>query len=286
VVLFTVLLGIAPASASPSGAGTNAQGRTYLALGDSVPFGYRGGQTPAVYADPANFVGYPELVARDLHLRLLNASCPGETSASFIDANAQSNNCENTLTSPVGYRDRYPLHVAYAGSQLDYARQVLTTTPHVRLVTLMLGANDLFLCQQQTADRCTSPAEVAAAVAAVQRNVAAILDAIRETGYTGRLVVVTYYTVLYNDPTAAAVQALNAALAADAADYGASVADGFDAFRPLALAKGGPAGSSILAGLVLPRDVHPTPAGQCLLAQAVEAALPATRPALPVHAHG
>src|SRR5688500_1207936 len=67
--------------------GTTAPGRTYLALGDSVPFGYYG-NAGALYLDPDNFVGYPELVADDLKLRLLNASCPGETTASFIDVDA------------------------------------------------------------------------------------------------------------------------------------------------------------------------------------------------------
>src|SRR3954464_2262199 len=114
-----------------------AEAGTYLALGDSVPFGYRGGAT-ADFPEAANFVGYPELVGEELGYDVLNASCPGETTDSFLDATAQSNGCENTLNSPMGYRTAYPLHVLYDSvkqSQLDYARTTLSEKD-VDLVTL------------------------------------------------------------------------------------------------------------------------------------------------------
>ena len=51
----------------------------------------------------------------------------------MIDATAQSNGCENTFVAPsssvpVGYRTSFPLHVAYTGSQLDYAVSYLKRT--------------------------------------------------------------------------------------------------------------------------------------------------------------
>ncbi|MGK5170515.1 SGNH/GDSL hydrolase family protein [Geodermatophilus sp. CPCC 205761] len=273
VLLATVGLVAAgsPALAEPGRApaehDTNGHGRTYLALGDSVPFGFRGSQPPEVYADPANFVGYPELVADDLGLRVLNASCPGETTESFIDATAQSNGCQNSLGSDVGHRDFFPLHVDYEGSQLDYAVEVLQQEPRVRVVTLQLGANDGFLCVRTGA--CSTPEGFRALAARVGQNVDRILATLREEAcYSGRLAVVTYYALDYTDP--AATQLLNAALAAAAARNGAVVADGFAAFAPRALAAGG---SSIAAGLVPPADVHPTEEGQRLLAGAVEQAV-------------
>jgi hypothetical protein len=59
-----------PASAAPV-TGPSADG-SYLALGDSVAFGYVPPQAvPAPdYFDPRSFVGYPEDVARALHLRV------------------------------------------------------------------------------------------------------------------------------------------------------------------------------------------------------------------------
>ena len=55
------------ASPLPAGAGS------YLALGDSLPFGARDGESDEVYADAANFVGYPELVGESRGLHVLNA---------------------------------------------------------------------------------------------------------------------------------------------------------------------------------------------------------------------
>ncbi|MFD2093969.1 SGNH/GDSL hydrolase family protein [Blastococcus deserti] len=262
-----------PALAVPAGErpshGATAPGGTYLALGDSVPFGYVGNR-PDLYPDPDNFVGYPELVARDLGLRLLNASCPGETTASFIDATAQSNGCQNSFGSDLGYRDRFPLHVDYEGSQLDYALQVLEEEPHVRLVTLQLGANDGFLCQRT--GECSTPEGLAALAERVRVNLDHILCTLREEGdYRGRLVVVTYYALDYADPVGvASTRILNAAITAAAAENRAVVADGFTAFQSRALQAGG---SSIAAGLVHPNDVHPTAEGQRLLADAVERAV-------------
>ncbi len=267
------LLGIAaPAAAGEDGPGHGGHGRTYLALGDSVSFGFRGGQAPEVYADPDNFVGYPDLVAEDLGLRLLNASCPGETTDSFIDPEAQSNGCSDRLGSEAGHRDLFPLHVDYAGSQLEYAVEALEEEPRVRLVTLQLGANDLLVCQQVVTDYCSGPTDVEGVAAHVRENLDLILSALRdEAGYTGRIVVVTYYSLDYADPNGtAAVQAVNAAMTAAALAHGATVASGFLAFQPEAERAGG---SPVEAGLVLPGDIHPSAAGHRRLATAVEDAV-------------
>jgi lysophospholipase L1-like esterase len=273
LVVLLALLGLlatgSPGLAAPAD-GRDPGGRhpdaTYLALGDSVPFGYRGGEPPEVYADAENLIGYPELVARRLDLDLVNASCPGETTASFTDETAQSNGCQNSLGSDVGYRDRFPLHVDYTGAQLEYAVEVLRENRDVRLVTLQIGANDALICQRTIG--CDTPEEGAALAAQVGRNVDRILGALRgEGGYTGRIAVVTYYALDYADPAGVqAIQGLNAALAAAAEAHGAVVADGFAAFAPRALAAGG---SSIDAGLVRPDDIHPTRKGHRLLARAV-----------------
>lgn len=244
---------------------------TYLALGDSVPFGYRAG-AGADYETASDFVGYPELVGRKLHLDVVNATCPGETTTSFTDVTAQSNGCENTLRTTAGYRTAYPLHVRYDSarqSQLDFALSTLKRTKDVSLVTLQLGANDAFLCQQTTADRCAS--EIVTVAESVQSNLIRILSALRDRGgYHGRIVVVTYYAMNYATAEAAGIQVLNSAMAAAATVNHAEVASGFDAFAPAAKASGGDA---VAAGLVRPGDVHPTAEGQQLLAEAVERAV-------------
>ena len=52
----------------------------YLALGDSVVFGYIT-QAGFEYGNPHNFVGYPEYVSQALRFSTTNASCPGEATA-------------------------------------------------------------------------------------------------------------------------------------------------------------------------------------------------------------
>nr|WP_280791086.1 SGNH/GDSL hydrolase family protein [Blastococcus sp. CT_GayMR16] len=237
-------------------------------MGDSVPFGYRGAS--AEFSDPENFVGYPELVAEELGLEVMNASCPGETTASFLDITAQSNGCDNSLQSGFGYRTAYPLHVRYDAldqSQVDFAVNTLTENEDVELVTLQIGANDAFLCQQTTADRCSSPAEIQSLAQTIQGNLDTILKALRGH-YHGQIVVVTYYALNYSDAFGTATQVLGNGLAQVAAANGADVADGYEAFRARATDSGG---DSIAAGLVLPNDVHPTDEGQQLLADAVAA---------------
>jgi lysophospholipase L1-like esterase len=262
-----------PAAAAPlHGAGGNG---TYLALGDSVAFGYVPQEAvPAPdYLDPSSFVGYPEDVAQALHIPVSNASCPGETTASFYIPGAQSNGCENGLGSSVGYRTEFPLHVQYRGTQMLYALRYLATHRDTRLVTIDIGANDVFLCQETTADKCASPAELQAVLKKIQVNLAIIYALIRDVArYHGPLVALTYYSLSYSDPTqVAGTEALNSAIASVTEKFGGKVADGFAAFERPSLAAGGtPCAAGLLIKVPGGCNIHPSPAGHQLLAQAIE----------------
>src|SRR5262245_42430963 len=103
VGLIALVIGAAAVAAIAAGAtsaapvnGSDANG-TYLALGDSVAFGYvPPNAVPAPkYLVAHSFVGYPQFLAQRLNERVSNASCPGETSTSLLVAGAQSNGCEN-----------------------------------------------------------------------------------------------------------------------------------------------------------------------------------------------
>jgi lysophospholipase L1-like esterase len=263
-----------PASAAPAG-GPSGYG-TYLALGDSVAFGYVPPQAvPAPdYSNPSSFVGYPEDAARALRLRVANASCPGETTASFLVPGAQSNGCENSPGSSTGYRTLYPLHVAYRGTQMQYALRYLAVHRQTRLVTIDIGANDVFLCEETTADGCTGTAELQAVLAEIQANLTTIYTKIRYVArYHGLLVALTYYSINYSDPAqVAGTEALNAAIASVTEKFGGKVADGFAAFEGPSAAFGG---SPCAAGLLIKLpdgtcNIHPSPAGHLLLAKAIE----------------
>jgi lysophospholipase L1-like esterase len=281
-----VLAGLAVASApaqakakrptSPPPAVT--PGSRYLALGDSVTFGYEEAQVvPAPdYADAASFPGYPEQLGSELHLTVANAACPGETSASLIDASAASNGCENTPgMGNVGYRTVYPLHVKYKGSQLAFAVSYLRRHHDVSLVSLMIGANDFFLCEETTADACASLSEQGAVLASVAKNVHEILSTIRKKAhYAGQLAIVNYYSLDFASATEdAQVATLNKTVDSAAAPFHVVIANGYAAFQAAAAHSGGnTCNAGLLTQLGTPGTcgIHPSYAGQALLAQALE----------------
>src|SRR5215471_20602645 len=119
-------------------AAATSQGHGYLALGDSVAFGTNPLLNPS---NASNFVGYPEVVAQTLNIEDVNAGCPGEATGGFISPTGLDNVCRP-------YRAAFPLHVSYTGTQLDFAINYLKNHPRTRLVTLNLGANDLFKLQK------------------------------------------------------------------------------------------------------------------------------------------
>ena len=246
-------------------------GSTYLSLGDSVTFGYQEPQVtpPPNYGDPASFLGYPELLGQDLHLRVVNAACPGETSSSFIDTAAPSNGCEDV------YRKAFPLHVRYRGSQLAFAVSYQRRHPRTRLVSLMIGANDVFLCQKTTADGCMG--ELNATIAKVKTNVGRIVAALRRKAhYRGQLAIVNYYSLNYSSSFITGVSVgLNTAMDSAARPFRARIADGFGRLRAAAAHSGG---DTCAAGLLTNLGggkcgVHPSYAGQALLALALLRAL-------------
>ncbi len=252
-------------------------GSQYLALGDSVTFGY---MEPTVvpaptYGNAASFPGYPEQLGARLRLSVANASCPGETAASLVNASAPSNGCENNPAgvSANNYRN-HPLHVKYKGSQLAYALSYLHRHHNVRLVTLMIGANDFFLCQETMSDGCASTAEQNATAAKVTKNVHTILSAIRnKAGYTGQLVIVNYYSLNYSVPAVnAQSQLLNKVQDNAAKPFGVRIADGYGELEAGSAHSGG---NTCTAGLLTQLSaggcgIHPSYAGQALLAQALE----------------
>ncbi len=268
-------------AAQPASALPVAEHGWYLALGDSVAFGYR---PPAVtprseYADPANFTGYPDAVAAAYRLKLRNLSCPGETSASFLRMTAPSNGCENAPNGGLAYRKLFPLHTDYPLSQMRRAKKFLTYHPDTQLVTIDLGANDLFRCQATTPDRCTG-ADFVATMQKITRNLSEILARLRSVDATVPIVVLTYYTLDYANPTDTQVtQVLNAFIDAAAQQFGAITADGYAAFKQAAASSGG---SSCAAGLLIALpgggcNEHPSPKGHLVLATAVAQALDAAR---------
>lgn len=247
-------------------------GSRYLALGDSVTFGYEEANTvPAPnYRDASSFVAYPERLGAEMHLIVANSACPGETSSGFIDPSAPSFGCENLPGLDAGYRTVFPLHVEYTGSQLAYAVSYLRKYRNVRLVSLMIGANDNFLCDQTPGTGCSGSAQ-RAMLSTLRANVHRILSAVRAT-YGGQLAIVNYYSIDYAATLVdSQTSAINHALDSAAKPFHVEIADGWGAMKAAARRFGG---DTCTAGLLTRLStggcgVHPSHAGQALLAQAL-----------------
>jgi lysophospholipase L1-like esterase len=249
--------------------------RPYLALGDSVVFGFIV-QAGFEYVNPTNFIGFPDYVGRDLRLNDVNAACPGETTGSFLSATATDDGCRQ-------FRSLAPLHVSYGSTQSSFALSFLAKHRGTRLVTIMLGANDLFVLEDACAGDATCIANgLPAVLATISTNMATILGEIRGTGFKGAIVVENYYSLDYSDASGTAVtQLVNQAIAAPTTSFGAVLADVFTAFQ-LAATNPFAGGNTCKAGLLnaSPQnqfvcDVHPSQSGQRLIARAVEAAFTA-----------
>ena len=268
ILLLALSLVVIASAAIPA----EAQHVPYLALGDSVPFGFIT-QAGFEYINADNFVGFPRYIGQDLKFRVSNAACPGETTSSFLSSVGADNGCRF-------YRSQAPLHVSYAFTQLDFALAFLAGHPQTRLVTVHLGADDLLLLEHACAgDPSCIASGLSQVLATISTNMQTILSDIREAGFKGVIVVVNYYSVDYSDAAGTQLtQLLNQALAAPVAGQGVIVADVFTSFQAAA-SSAFAGGNTCRAGLLnaLPPneftcDFHPSQSGQGLIARTVEGA--------------
>jgi len=277
-ILFVVSRLFLLAALCIGGAAAAQDRRDALVLGDSVAFSYIASVGyEYFYTDPENFIGFPDDLGRRFHLDVVNASCPGETTGSFLSSTAPDNGCRE-------FRSLYPLHVDYKTTQLAFATTYLKSHREVRLVTITLGANDGLLLEESCASSA-SPEQcildrAPAVLAKVAGNIETILADLRATGYAGAIVITNYYSLDYSMGPATALTAdLNAAIAAPAEAYGAVVADVFTAFKMVA---SNPAfgGKTCNTGLLNPDvyspfvcNIHPAQTGHRLIAKTIAHAL-------------
>jgi hypothetical protein len=247
--------------------------QAYLALGDSVAFGFN----PTLnFSNADNFIGYPTPVAAALKETLTNAACPGETSSHFIDINGSDNGCG-------GYRSQYPLHVSYSSAsetQLEFTDEFLQSNPKTLVVSINIGANDLFVLQNNCRGNISC---ILAGLPAMLKTLSANLDTIyghirNLDGYNHKLVALTYYSLNYSDPLGTGViSQVNQVVAARTLAWKGIVADGFGAFAAASTGFGGDTCAAglriVLSSSPLTCDIHPSPAGRDLLAQAIVNAL-------------
>jgi lysophospholipase L1-like esterase len=238
---------------------------TYLALGDSLAFGYQENKINAEVqatgtADPATFnTGYVDNVAARLAkdkegLAVVNYGCPGETTTSFLSG---------------GCPYPYPLHAPIGGSQMATALTFLGAHS-VDPITIDLGANDLLglisQCGGATNLVCIQ-AGAPAVVGTVYANLNTIFASLRHAAPRSRIITMELYNpyAAYDPRTNAIITALNGAIAAASARNQVLVADTFTPFN-LTL----PQPQTICAltfFCTALHDIHPTDAGYYVIGQ-------------------
>ncbi len=268
----------------------NDKNYTYLALGDSVAFGLDMRLVPplppatgVVMPSPTAFVGYPVAVANALHLlqskKFVDASCPGQSSASFLNTAIPDIGCEL-------FKKYIGLHTTYSGSQAAFAVAQLQANRNINLVTLNLGGNDLSLLLASCPLDPNFPTCVTAGLntllPAYGANLVQILHSIRVLGgYQGDIVLLTQYSPSADPIFQGAVNVVNVVLKTVGAQFGARIADGFAAFNLAAATINGgtnvdPCQADLLIRLSanpLACDIHPSPLGRDILAATILAAI-------------
>lgn len=136
-VLGLVLLAALPASAA-SGSVYQAPRAYYLALGDSIAYGFQPDKAKAGLPPSGFKTGYVDVFAARLRtiaprIQVVNYGCPGESTKTFIRGGCS------------GRGDVKGLHDAFKGAQLSAALAFLRAhRGQVSPITLTLWGNDLF----------------------------------------------------------------------------------------------------------------------------------------------
>lgn len=258
---------------SDSALNQESKGPAYLALGDSIAFGY----SPLVPLDDANveqgnFVGYPEVVAAKAHFAVTNAACTGETTGSYIDKTAKDNGC-HTGENP---SDQHLKANVDNINQLDFASEFLTTHPDTELVTITIGGNDVLLvedeCNLQRIPLLCKASKIVSVAFRIAKNLNTIIDSIHQTGYKGQIIFVTQYARNFKDGIQnLALGTIQTEVKIIAKLKKFDVASGFDAFKK---ATADYEGDSCKAGLLILLEngscnQHPSQKGRELLGQTV-----------------
>jgi lysophospholipase L1-like esterase len=273
-------------------------GSTYLALGDSLAYGFHAAQFEEELKNgtfsPTHFdEGYVDDFAATLKvsnpsLTYINDGCPGETTTAFLAGSGIQGFCSN-FPGNKPFPDTF-LHHEYRGSQVGDALSILKANPNVSPITLDIGSNDLLKFLQETCgfpkeNKCTE-AQFVSEFQTIAGNLANILNQLHGAAPKAQIVVIGSYNPFPGFPTPGGdllEAALNSSLATVAASFPrTSFANTEPVFNP-SLLTGGPESGDLPTicaftamcpgGTFNPNgDIHPTKLGYEVMAGVVNAA--------------
>jgi len=242
----------------------------YLALGDSVAYGFQSFKFQANQPPSAYNTGYVDLFGARLHqirpgIVTVNYGCPGESTETFVNGP-----CIWTATGR-------QLHDAFEGTQLQAAIKFLETHRGlVSPITLTLWGNDLPLLLNPCTvnnqiDLACVQANAPGFIAGLAGRIFAILQKVRSAAPDAEIIVTGAVDESVNflpfaDPL---FQAFNTSLREAAAANRARFADPFPVFNPQGNNVAEVQAICTLTLLCVQNDIHPSDAGYQALADLV-----------------
>ena len=258
VLSMLLILSIVPAAfaAGRSAPPLVGPGKHYLALGDSLAFGY---QPDLDFDDGYANDFFTNLQSHGVQTSA-NLGCPGETSVTFLNGKC-----------PLPFLRKYP----YVGSQLNAALLYLAShRGQVSPVTLDIGANDItpaINSKTCAVDTAKFNATLATADTNLTQTILPRLrDALTVNGVlTGDIVVMNYYDPFQNicPNTVPFVQLVNQHLANDVSGFGTMV-DVFTAFGGAATPNPNICSYTWMCSVF--KDIHAHDLGYSVIANAFE----------------
>lgn len=276
LALLALLLSLMPLAGGPPRAAAADAGKFnppkqyYLALGDSLAYGYQQAKYDAEYPtiDPSTFnTGYVDGFSKQIaairpHIQIVNYACPGESTATFLNGGCDW--------------PKVLLHSSYPDSQMQAAIGFLEQHHgQVSPITIDLGANDVVIPIKNcliAANRQECLNGIPSLVASAVESLDTILSQLRAAAPYSEIIVLQYYNpfAAVAPSTSALVKLANDGIAQDAARQGARVADAFTLFNGSALPQ--PATLCSMGPFCPPTDVHPNDTGYGAIATQLWAA--------------
>jgi lysophospholipase L1-like esterase len=242
----------------------------YLALGDSIAYGFQSFKFAANLPPEAYNTGYVDVFGTQLRqirpgITTVSYGCPGESTGSFV-----AGPCVWTATGR-------QLHDAFTGTQLQAALTFLQAHPgQVSPITLTLGSDDLPLLLGPCTvngqiDLACVQAGVPAFIAGLGARISGILEQLRSAAPDAEIILTgqwdSFLTALaFADPL---YQTFNMTISAVAARNRVRFADPFPIFNPQGDPNAEIRAFCSLSLLCSQNDGHPSDAGYQALARLV-----------------
>lgn len=236
----------------------------YLALGDSIAYGYQASKAHAGMPPSAFNTGYVDVFAGQLRaiqpsIAVVNYSCVGESTGTFLHGPC--------LGNTVGF----PLHDAWSGTQLDAALGFLSAHKgEVSPITVTLWANDV----RELAESCGFDGEcilrgAPAAIVRAASNLDTILGKLRAAAPQAEIIATGPWNTAIGDfpITDPLYQQFDDALEQVAAASRVRFVDLFPIFNPQGDIEAETAAICTLTLLCIEGDVHPSDTGYRVVAE-------------------